>query len=93
MLRAHARTDSRLSTPDYAEALPSRRSLAADDAHAHAHAPRIPLPLQKRTARRRALFFSQSRPARRAGAARPPAAGVFMPDSRQCKDVLTVARR
>jgi hypothetical protein len=57
MLRAHARTDSKLSTHDYAEAPPTRELLAADDALALAHVHQIPFSLPKRVARGRALFF------------------------------------
>jgi hypothetical protein len=68
MLRAHARTDSRLSTYNSAEAVPSRELLAAAYARPHAHAPQIPFVLSKPAARRRELFSSQSRPASRARA-------------------------
>lgn len=56
MLRAHARTDSRLSTYNYAETMPSRELLVSAGACVHAHAPQIPLVLSPRAAHRRALF-------------------------------------
>jgi hypothetical protein len=57
MLRAHARTDSRLFTRNYAEALPQRESHAAARApRAHAHAPQIHFVLPERAAVCRALF-------------------------------------
>ena len=56
MPRALARTDSRPSTHNCAEAPPPRESHAARRARTFAHATQIPYPLPKRVARRRALF-------------------------------------
>jgi hypothetical protein len=56
MLRAHARTDSRLSTHSYAEVLPTRALLAQARARTLAHTPHTPFVLSERAARRRALF-------------------------------------